>query len=58
VPVRVRVGGGAGSATVDGARHNGLSAGTVLTSDGWDAASDRYDVDATAGVSALIVDRW
>jgi hypothetical protein len=58
VPVRVRVGGGAGSATVDGVRHSGLSAGVVLTPDGWDTAIDRYDVDATAGVSTLTVDRW
>jgi hypothetical protein len=57
-PVRVRFGAGAGSATVDGGRQNGLSAGTVITPEGWDAASDRYDVDNIAGVSTLTVDRW
>jgi hypothetical protein len=57
VPVRVGFGSGAGSATVDGQRRNGLSAGTVLTPEEWDAAGDRYDVDNTAGVSTLTVDR-
>lgn len=57
VPTRVQVGGGASSVTIDGATRSGLSAGTTLRSDGWDAASDRYDVQAAAGVSTISVDR-
>jgi hypothetical protein len=57
VPVRVRAGGGAGSVTVDGSTRSGVSAGTVVTQPGWEQATDRYDIDATAGVSALTVDR-
>jgi hypothetical protein len=57
VPVRVRAGGGAGNITVDGTVHNGIAAGTVSASDGWDGAQDRYDVDNTAGVSTVFVDR-
>jgi hypothetical protein len=57
VPVQVRAGGGAGSVTIDGVAHNGVGGGTSFASDGWDGASDRYDVDNTAGVSTLTVDR-
>lgn len=57
VPVRVSVDGGAGSVTVDGAARGGTAAGTVVTPDGWDAATDRYAVEAQAGVAALTVER-
>lgn len=57
VPVRVRVGGGAASVTIDGQRTSGLSAGKVLAAPAWDAATDRVDVDAAAGMSDLVVDR-
>jgi hypothetical protein len=57
VPVRVRIGGGAATAVLDGNARSGISAGTVITPPGWDGATDRYDVDAAAGVSAVIVDR-
>ena len=53
----MRAGGGAGSVTIDGVAHNGLSSGTTFASDGWNTASDRYDIDNTAGVSTLTVDR-
>jgi hypothetical protein len=56
-PVRVRAGGGAGSATIDGERHSGVSGGTEWTPDGWSSATDRYDVDATSGVSSISVSR-
>ncbi|MBU8855828.1 MULTISPECIES: hypothetical protein [unclassified Micromonospora] len=56
-PVRVRVAGGAGRMSVDGAERTGVAGGTVLTPSGWDTATDRYDVDAVAGVSDLVVDR-
>jgi hypothetical protein len=57
VPVRVRLGGGAGSVTVDGTSRSGVSDGDVIEPGGWAAAADRYDVDATAGVSSLVLDR-
>ncbi|BCY12834.1 hypothetical protein [Actinoplanes sp. L3-i22] len=56
-PVRVRVGGGAGSVTVDGTRHTGIAGGTDFAPAGWSAATDRYDIDLTSGVSNLTVDR-
>ena len=54
VATGVRVGGGAGSAEVDGIRRTGLAGGTVLRTA---TDPDRYDLDATAGVSALVLDR-
>jgi hypothetical protein len=57
VPVRVTAGGGAGSITIDGAQHSGISAGTSFSSTGWDKATDRYDVINTVGVGSLLVDR-
>ncbi|HEY6747010.1 MAG TPA: hypothetical protein VI357_14965 [Mycobacteriales bacterium] len=54
VATGVRVGGGAASTDVDGVRRTGLAGGTVLTTA---TATDRYDVDATAGVSTLVLDR-
>lgn len=57
VPVRVRAGGGAGQVTVDGVPRSGLSGGTVITPEGWDSAPARYDVDNSAGVATLTVDR-
>jgi hypothetical protein len=54
VATGVRVGGGAASTDVDGVRRTGLAGGTVLSTS---TATDRYDVDATAGVSTLVLDR-
>jgi hypothetical protein len=54
VATGVRVGGGAASTDVDGVRRTGLAGGTVLSTA---SATDRYDVDATAGVSTLVLDR-
>jgi hypothetical protein len=56
-PVRVSAAGGAGSVTVDGATHTGVAGGSVWTPDGWDTATSRYDIDATAGVSTMTVGR-
>ena len=56
-PVRVRAGGGAGSVTIGGRTHTGVSGGSVWVPAGWTAATDRYDIDATAGVSAIAVSR-
>jgi hypothetical protein len=55
--VRVAAGGGAGAVTVDGDKHSGVAGGTRWTPAGWESSVDRYDVDATAGVSAVTVER-
>lgn len=57
VPVRVRAGSGAGQVSVDGREHRGVSAGAAFAPAGWDGASDRYDIDCTAGVGTVTVDR-
>jgi hypothetical protein len=57
VPVRVRVGGGAGTVSVDGAQRNGIPGGTDLTPPGWAEAERRIDVQLTSGVSTVVVDR-
>jgi hypothetical protein len=54
VATAVRVGGGAADTEVDGVRRTGLAAGTVLATT---TATDRYDIDATAGVSTLKLER-
>jgi hypothetical protein len=56
-PARVRLGGGAGNVVVDGAARSGIPGGTVIEGDGWSSAGDRYDIDAAAGVSSLVLDR-
>ncbi|QSB12800.1 hypothetical protein JQS43_14010 [Natronosporangium hydrolyticum] len=56
-PVQVHIGAGAGAVTIDGAVESGVAGGTVFTPDGWEAAADRVDIDAAAGVSALVVER-
>jgi hypothetical protein len=56
-PVRVRVGGGAGSVTIDGTSESGVGAGTVFSPPEWDAAQDRVDIDAVAGMSTFVLDR-
>jgi hypothetical protein len=56
-PVRVRIGGGAGSASVDGRAQTGVPGDTVIEGSGWSSAEDRYDVDLAAGVSRFFLDR-
>lgn len=56
-PVQVRAGSGAGTVTVDGSTHSGVSGGTVFKPASWESATDRYDIDAAAGLSTLTVDR-
>jgi hypothetical protein len=54
VPTGVRVGGGAGTVVLDGETRTGVAGGTVVSTA---AATDRYEVDAVAGVSTLVLDR-
>jgi hypothetical protein len=56
-PVRVAATGGAGSVTIDGETHSGVGGGSMWTPDGWASAANRYDIDATSGVSTLTVSR-
>jgi hypothetical protein len=56
-PVRVATGNGAGDVTVDGQTRSGVSGGSVFVAPGWDTATDRFEVDATSGVSSLTVAR-
>jgi hypothetical protein len=53
VAVQVHVAGGADGVTLDGVTHTGVAAGTRFASD----AADRYDIDATARLTTLTVDR-
>lgn len=56
VPVRVRIGSGAGRVVVGGRSHDGVAAGASFTPESWDRAAGRIDLDAAAGLSALTVD--
>jgi hypothetical protein len=57
VPAQVRFAGGAGSAIVDGTTRSGIAGGTVVSALNWNGSPNRYDIDNTAGVSALTLDR-
>lgn len=57
VPVRVAANGGAGTVTIDGRTQAGVSAGTTIAGDGWDAAADRYDIVAAGGMASFTLDR-
>ena len=55
VPARLRLDGGAASATLAGQTYTGVAGGTVLAAAGWAGAASRYDIQAPAGVSAISV---
>jgi hypothetical protein len=57
VLTRARIGSGAGSVRINGAQRNGVAPGAVFSPSGWEQATDRYDIDVSAGVSVLTVDR-
>jgi hypothetical protein len=57
VPAQARFGGGAGSATIDGAARSGISGGTTVTPTGWVAATNKYDIELDGGVSSFVLDR-
>ncbi|SCF19308.1 hypothetical protein [Micromonospora chokoriensis] len=54
-PVRVRVGAGAGSVAVGPDRWDGVGAGAVLGTPGWDRATERLYVDLVAGADRVTV---
>jgi hypothetical protein len=55
VAARLRLDGGASSATIGNLTYTGVTDGTMLTMPGWASAPRRYDIDAPAGVSAISV---
>ena len=58
LPARVIARGGAGSVTIDGRTRSGVAGGATWVQTGWPTATDRYDIDATSGVSTMTVERW
>jgi hypothetical protein len=55
VPVRLTLRTGAGKVILDGETRTDTKPGRVLTSDAFDAATNRVDVDSVEGVGTLIV---
>jgi hypothetical protein len=54
-PVRVSAKNGAGEVTIDGQTTSGVPGGAIYTAPGWETAADRFDIDATSGVSSVQV---
>ncbi|MET8552996.1 hypothetical protein [Micromonospora zamorensis] len=54
-PVRVRVGAGAGSVLVRDDRWDGVAAGAVLSTAGWDRSAARLFLDLVAGANTVTV---
>ncbi|MFE0526866.1 hypothetical protein ACFW0V_04645 [Micromonospora parva] len=54
-PVRVRAGVGAGSVVVRDERWDGVAAGSVLGTPGWDRSAERLYLDLVAGANSVIV---
>ena len=57
VGARVTVTSGAGSVTIDGTATQGVGAGTVLTTDGFDEGADHYEITVAGGLGTLTIDR-
>jgi hypothetical protein len=55
-PVRLRLGAGAVSATVDGTTYRTVKAGAAVTSTGWKSTRNRYAVATSAAVRSAVVD--
>ncbi|MCA2217387.1 hypothetical protein [Jidongwangia harbinensis] len=55
VPVRLRLGKGADTATFGGTEHRKVKPGRVLTSPGWRSARNRYDLRTTGRVESVFV---
>jgi hypothetical protein len=58
VPVKVTADAGAGTASIDGENHTGVSAGTAYAPFGWETVTDRYDIHLVGGVSQVVLDRF
>jgi len=56
VPVRLRLGKGADTATLDGTQRQNAKSGTVLASPGWQSAKRRYDIKTYTRVASVIID--
>ncbi|WP_319460973.1 hypothetical protein [Micromonospora sp. RTP1Z1] len=56
LPVRVRAASGAGSLAVYQERRDGVAAGDLVSSPGWDRAVDRLYVDLMAGANTVTVE--
>lgn len=54
-PVRVRAGAGAGSVVVRDARWDGVAAGSLLGTPGWDRSAERLYLDLVAGANSVLV---
>ncbi|WP_433319170.1 hypothetical protein ACQP0U_13670 [Micromonospora sp. CA-269861] len=54
-PVRVRAGAGAGSVVVRDDRWDGVAAGSVLGTPGWDRSATRLYLDLVAGANSVLV---
>ncbi|MDG4781117.1 hypothetical protein O7614_15825 [Micromonospora sp. WMMD961] len=54
-PVRVRVGAGAGSVALGTDRWDGVGAGAVVSTPGWDRATERLYLDLVAGANRVTV---
>jgi hypothetical protein len=55
-PVRLRLGKGADTTTLDGTQRRNVKSGTVLVSPGWQSAKKRYDIKAYARVDSVTID--
>jgi hypothetical protein len=55
-PVRLRLGKGADTATLDGTTERNVKSGAALTSPGWRSAKNRYDVSASVRVGSVLVE--
>ena len=54
---RVTVTSGAGGVEIDGETTQGIGAGTVLTTDGFDEGDDHYEITIAGGLGSLTIDR-
>lgn len=55
--VKIPGGAGAGTVTIDGQTKNGVAPGGDVTQPDWNKATDRYVIEATVGISSVVVDR-
>lgn len=56
IPVRLRLGKGAQTATLDGTQRSNAKSGSVLATRGWPSAQKRYDIKTSARLNSVTVD--